>query len=270
MSHVNIEQFKEFMVQGRTLMVLTGAGVSAPSGIPTYRDDEGQWKRSDPIQHQEFLNQKEKRQRYWARSLVGWKNVAAAKPNDCHVQLARLESEGRLTGLVTQNVDGLHQAAGQTNVIDLHGRLDQVVCLKCDDLSDRAMLQQQLESLNPELSNYAARSLPDGDADIDDFNMASVLVPDCTKCGGMLKPHVVFFGDNVPTTRVTLAMNTLDRADALLVVGSSLQVYSGYRFCKAAANQGKPIICINKGLTRADPLISIKIEMDAAPALSEI
>lgn len=265
--------FKEFAQRIKhytQLFVLTGAGISAESGIPVYRDRSGKWQRSDPIQHQEFLSQPEKRKRYWARSMVGWRHVSQAKPTAGHLTLANLETTGRLSQLVTQNVDGLHQKAGSTKVIDLHGRLSEVICLDCAQTTSRAALQTRLESLNPDLTNYVAALLPDGDVDIDDYDLNKVIVPKCDSCGGILKPEVVFFGDNVPRARVEKATNALDRSDAMLVVGSSLQVFSGYRFCKQAAKSNTPIFCINLGHTRADDLFSAKLDMDAQQALIQL
>lgn len=268
MAEADFNIFKNFFDQHEKFFVLTGAGVSAASGIPTYRDHKGNWKRSDPIKHNEFIDQINMRKRYWARSMVGWKYVKKAEPSPAHRKLADLEAGNRIEMLVTQNVDGLHQRAGSKKTIDLHGRLDQVICMDCRALSKRADLQVQLEALNPPLAEFVATQLPDGDADIDDFDMTTVNIPDCQDCGGMLKPDVVFFGDNVPRARVKTAMDSLQNSDALLVVGSSLQVFSGYRFCKIAKQNGTPIGCINIGLTRADSLLSAKLIMDCSHALS--
>lgn len=269
-SPVNINQMREFIADKHRIFVLSGAGISANSGIPTYRDHRGRWQRSDPIKHLEFLHQPLKRQRYWARSMVGWQHVQLAKPNVGHIGLATLESFGQTELLVTQNVDGLHQRAGSRDVIDLHGRLDRVVCLDCEQPTSRADMQAELEAANPALVDFCAQVLPDGDADIDDYEMSGVEVPACMHCGGILKPDVVFFGDNVPRERVERAMQALERADAVLVVGSSLQVYSGYRFCRAAAERDVPIACINFGSTRADGLFSLKLEMDCGEAMQKL
>jgi len=265
-----LEQLKEQFLQAGQVMVLTGAGCSTRSGIPAYRDKRGHWMRSDPIQHQDFVQQHSARQRYWARSLVGWRYVCDAEVNQSHLALALLEAQGRSNVLVTQNVDGLHSLAGSEAVIDLHGRLDRVLCLDCKQVSRRADLQQTLVQANPELARRIAAVAPDGDAQVDDFDIDSVVVPVCERCGGMLKPDVVFFGDNVPRDRVLEATEKLNQAAALLVVGSSLMVYSGYRFCRMAVEMGKPIWIINDGMTRADDLASLKIEGDCAETLSAL
>ena len=264
------EEFAQQIKKYSALFVLTGAGISADSGIPVYRDQSGNWQRSDPIQHQEFLTQSKKRKRYWARSMVGWKYVNQANPNQGHFALAKLEAAGRLSLLVTQNVDGLHQRSGSQNVIDLHGKLGEVICLECNQTITRAELQIRLESLNPELADYVAAFLPDGDSNIDDYDLDRVKVPECENCGGTLKPDVVFFGDNVPKQRVAKAKNALHQSDAMLTVGSSLQVFSGYRFCKLAAELKKPIFCVNQGLTRADDLFTNKLDMDTSTALTKL
>lgn len=223
-----------------------------------------------PIQHADFISKQRSRQRYWARSMVGWQLMDRAEPNPAHRALARLEERQLLAQLVTQNVDTLHQQAGSNGVIALHGRVDQVICLQCHGVFSRADLQSILTRDNPGLHEYAARALPDGDADIDDYDMTSVKVPVCDLCGGTLKPNVVFFGDSVPKRRVDQCVASLNASDALLVVGSSLQVYSGYRFCQLAAEQGKPIYCINLGETRADHLFVEKLEADVVDTLPGI
>lgn len=250
------------------LLVLTGAGLSTASGIPAYRDHTGQWRRSAPIQHRDFLASHAARQRYWSRSLVGWRTLAGAEPNRGHHALAALEALGRVELLVTQNVDGLHQRAGSRNAVDLHGRVDRVVCLSCGELSSRAALQTRLERDNPALVDFVAAAGPDGDADVDGLDLRGVMVPECGRCGGTLKPDVVFFGDSVPGARVEDAMAALARADALLVVGSSLMVYSGYRFCRRAVQLGKPQAALNRGTTRADDLFDCKVEGDCGEQLS--
>jgi NAD-dependent SIR2 family protein deacetylase len=235
-------------------LVLTGAGISAGTGIPTYRDERGRWLRSDPIKHQEFVADPRKRQRYWGRSMLGWPGVRDARPAIAHHALTRLEARGHLTLIVTQNVDRLHQRAGSHEVVDLHGRLDRVRCLDCGANTCREALQIRLEFLNPHLATLGADVRPDGDADLPDETVAGVRVPDCEVCGGTLMPDVVFFGGSVPAERVATARAALERAAALVVVGSSLQVYSGFRFCRWAAQAGKPIFLINPGQTRADSL----------------
>lgn len=205
---------------------------------------------------------------YWARSLVGWRRFARAQPNATHRALARLEQRGKLTLLLTQNVDRLHQAAGSENVVDLHGRLDQVRCLACEQRMPRTDFQTELLRLNPAWADLDAADAPDGDADLEEQDFSRFQVPPCPHCAGMLKPDVVFFGENVPRGRVDAGMQALHDADAMLVVGSSLMVYSGYRFANAAARAGKPIAAVNIGHTRADPLLSLKVEQSCAQALA--
>jgi NAD-dependent SIR2 family protein deacetylase len=252
------------------LLVLTGAGVSTASGIPDYRDAEGQWKRQPPLSHQEFLRSDSARRRYWARSLIGWPRIAAARPNAAHRALAHLERAGHLHTLLTQNVDGLHQRAGNRAVIELHGSLDRVLCLDCGEALPRAAVQRMLEVQNPAFLSLPARLAPDGDADVALADLEDFRVPECPRCGGLLKPDVVFFGAGVPPARVDAALQALTSADALLVVGSSLMVYSGYRFCLAAREMGKPIAAINLGRTRADELLQLKIVAPCAVALAEV
>jgi NAD-dependent SIR2 family protein deacetylase len=258
----------EFVAAHRRLFVLTGAGCSTDSGIPDYRDANGGWKRQQPVTYQAFLGEPITRQRYWARSLVGRRRFGRAQPNATHHALTRLEQQGKLTLLLTQNVDRLHQAAGSENVVDLHGRLDQVRCLACERRMPRTDFQAELVRLNPTWANLDAADAPDGDADLDGRDFSSFQVPSCPHCGGLLKPDVVFFGENVPRERVDAGMQALNDADAMLVIGSSLMVYSGYRFAHAAARAGKPIAAVNMGHTRADPLLSLKIEQSCAQALA--
>jgi NAD-dependent SIR2 family protein deacetylase len=244
------------------VLVLTGAGVSTESGIPDYRDESGQWKRSPPMQYREFIGSEARRRRYWARSLLGFKVLGRAQPNLAHRVLADFQQRGLVSTIVTQNVDGLHQAAGAENVIDLHGRIDRVVCLTCGQRSSRASLQRELEAKNPEWAARAGVIAPDGDADpggADDSEFRIVACP----CGGLFKPDVVFFGETVPVDRVAATM-------AALVVGSSLMVFSGYRFVRAAARLARPIAVVNRGQTRADALAAVKLDGDAGARLSEI
>jgi NAD-dependent SIR2 family protein deacetylase len=257
-----------FFQQHPRVLVLSGAGISAASGIPTYRDARGRWLHSEPIKHQEFISQPMRRKRYWARSMRGWPQVRDATPNAAHVALAALESAGHVSSLITQNVDRLHQRAGSRQVIDLHGRLDRVECLGCGEFQCRNILQQQLTAMNPATaSGPSAHPRPDGDADLPDDVVDKIHVPDCPDCGGVLMPDVVFFGGTVPRARVDACMQALDDADALLAVGSSLQVFSGFRFCRRAAETGKPIGIINPGITRADDLASVKWRTDCSAIL---
>ena len=262
------DELQSFVDQHRRLFVLTGAGCSTDSGIPDYRDADGGWKRSQPVTYQAFMGEELTRKRYWARSLVGWRRFGKALPNPTHRALARLEELGKLELLLTQNVDGLHQRAGNRQVVDLHGRLDTVRCMGCEARSPRHALQQTLLQLNPAWAALDAIDAPDGDADLDGHDFSSFVVPPCPHCGGVLKPDVVFFGENVPRVRVGTAMQALEAADAVLVVGSSLMVFSGYRFAHAAAKAGKPIAAVNLGRTRADPLLTLKVAQPCAEALA--
>lgn len=259
-----------FAARARRLFVLTGAGCSTDSGIPDYRDADGEWKHRRPVQYRDFLESGHVRRRYWARSMVGWRRVGGASPNDAHRELASMESGGRLHWLVTQNVDGLHQAAGSGRVTDLHGRIDRVVCLGCGARGSRASLQARLVAENPGWSDLDAVSAPDGDALLEGRDFDGFRVPDCGACGGMLKPDVVFFGEGVPRVRVTRAMSRLRESDALLVVGSSLMVWSGFRFARKAAEWGIPVAALNLGRTRADDLLSLKVEAPCAEALRAV
>lgn len=261
-------RLSDFVQAHPRLFVLTGAGCSTDSGIPDYRDTNGGWKRPQPVTYQAFMGETATRQRYWARSLVGWRRFGRAQPNATHRALARLEQQGRVTTLLTQNVDGLHQAAGHQSVIDLHGRLDEVRCMSCTMRLPRNTFQQSLVERNPAWALLDAGDAPDGDADLDGRDFSQFIVPPCPGCGGILKPDVVFFGENVPRHRVDAAVTSLNDADAMLVVGSSLMVFSGYRFAAAAAREGKPIAAVNLGKTRADPLLSLKIEQSCAEALA--
>jgi NAD-dependent SIR2 family protein deacetylase len=251
----------------RRLFVLTGAGCSTDSGIPDYRDLEGGWKRPPPMTYQAFTGEQLSRKRYWARSMIGWRRFRVARPNATHRALAELERSGRMQVLVTQNVDGLHQAAGHRHVIDLHGRLDRVCCLECGRLTERADMQRMLEQANPDWSHVQAGQAPDGDADLESDDFSRFHVPACRDCGGMLKPDVVFFGENVPRDRLGRAMQQFQQADALLVVGSSLMVYSGYRFAASASRQGMPIAAVNLGRNRADDLMQLKLDCRCDQAL---
>jgi len=208
------------------------------------------------------------RKRYWARSLVGWRRFGRARPNDAHRALAALERRGRVGLLVTQNVDRLHQAAGSAAVVDLHGRLDTVRCMGCERRLPREELQQQLLERNPDWVDLDARDAPDGDADLHGLNFSGFDVPACGECGGLLKPDVVFYGESVPRERVTAAMGGIAEADAMLIVGTSLMVFSGYRFAREAAAAGKPIATVNLGRTRADDLVSLKIRRPCTEALA--
>jgi NAD-dependent SIR2 family protein deacetylase len=259
----------EFVRDHAPLFVLTGAGCSTDSGIPDYRDRDGNWKRAEPIRYQRFVRDPAARRRYWARSFVGWPRVAAARPNATHRALAALEGHGLVAQLVTQNVDGLHQRAGARRVLDLHGRLDAVDCLDCGLRLSRQRMQALLAEHNPHTVPVAPeQSAPDGDVLLGDAVQAGFRVPGCPHCGGLLKPAVVFFGENVPRPRVARAMAQLEAARGLLVVGSSLTVFSGYRFCRRAAELGLPLALLNRGRTRADDLAQLKLDAGCGPTLS--
>jgi len=266
-----IDRLADLLVTHRRILVLTGAGCSTESGIPDYRDSNGEWKHARPVMYQQFVGNDATRRRYWARSLVGWGRISSATPNRAHAALARLENAGFVQSLITQNVDGLHTRAGSRSVIDLHGRLDTVQCLGCGRLTDRGAFQTRLLDHNPHLVHATAAAIaPDGDAAVADVDYASVHVPACETCGGILKPHVVFFGEGVPPVRLAEAFARLEAADALLVVGSSLMVFSGYRFVQAAVRDGKPVAAVNLGRTRADDQIAVKVTAPCGAALAAL
>lgn len=208
------------------------------------------------------------RQRYWARSFVGWQRFSQAAPNAAHRALARLESDGKIDTLITQNVDGLHRKAGSHRVIDLHGNLARVSCQQCDHKESRARYQQQLKDANPDWHACVFRFNPDGDADVAETSLDAFAVPACDRCGGIIKPDVVMFGENVPRDRVAAATAAVERSDALLIIGSSLMVYSGFRFARLAAKLHKPIVLVNQGRTRADDLAALKLDDDCVRILS--
>ncbi|NNF39746.1 MAG: NAD-dependent protein deacetylase [Woeseiaceae bacterium] len=261
-------QLAVFLGQSHALAVVSGAGVSTASGIPDYRDKSGDWKHAAPIQYQDFVKNDVARQRYWARSYVGWQRFSRARPNAAHYALAEMEAAGKVDTVVTQNVDRLHSAAGSRRVIDLHGDLGRVRCLDCQGIHTRIEFQQALEKANPNWHAEVFRYKPDGDAELADDGHHAFAVPGCMTCGGIVKPDVVMFGENVPRKRVLDAMAVIDRADALLVVGSSLMLFSGFRFAREAAAQDKPIAIVTDGRTRADDLATLKIEADCGPLLS--
>jgi NAD-dependent SIR2 family protein deacetylase len=265
-----IDQLAGYFESYRNLFVITGAGISTESGIPDYRDENGDWKRKSPITHQQFVREVPFRKRYWSRSMVGWKMMKQASPNRGHLALTELEKSGWLQVIVTQNVDGLHQQAGSQHVVDLHGSIARCICLQCGDLILRKDLQYTLESINPEFAELTATSAPDGDADLNGQTLEKFQVPDCQICGGILMPDVVFYGGSVPKTRVAYLLQQLARADALLVIGSTLTTYSSYRYCLAGAAQHKPIIAINSGLTRADHLLSLKVRTHCGEVLHSL
>ncbi|WP_231502020.1 NAD-dependent protein deacetylase [Herbaspirillum sp. RV1423] len=256
-----------FVAPHRNVLVLTGAGISTASGIPDYRDANGVRRGKAPMEGPAFRASETMRRRYWARSMIGWPKLAQTAPNAGHRALAALEAAGRIAALLTQNVDGLHQQAGSRAVIELHGNIHRVVCLACGTMQTRRAVQTLLERANPGLVGNDAAALPDGDAELATDALAGFQVPPCPACGGMLQPDVVFFGDGVPRDRSEAAERAVAAADAVLVVGSSLVVFSGYRFCRMAAEAGKPIAAINRGVTRADHLLVLKCETPAESLL---
>ncbi|MFA9418759.1 MAG: NAD-dependent protein deacetylase [Gammaproteobacteria bacterium] len=260
----------EFIENHPRIFVLTGAGVSTGSGIPDYRDSAGAWKHRKPVDYRDFVREHAIRQRYWARSAIGWPRISGAEPNAAHICLASLEKQLAELFIVTQNVDGLHQRAGSSRVIDLHGTLDHVVCLDCASYFPRIEIQEYLLRHNPQLEGLSSSLAPDGDAQRVTTDFSEIKIPHCDHCDGMLKPDVVFFGENVPGERITECFDALEQADAVLVVGSSLMVYSGYRFMLKAQARNIPIAAINLGKTRADDLLSLKIERDCGETLTEL
>jgi len=267
-SEPGIERLQRWIAGHRRVFALTGAGCSTASGIPDYRDDQGEWKRRPPVMIQAFRAEEAVYRRYWARAYAGWRRFAAAAPGAAHRAFAAWETAGTLWQLVTQNVDGLHQRAGSRAVIDLHGRLDVVICLGCGARTPRADLQTVMSEANPGWQSVAEPA-PDGDADIDAAAVDAFVAPHCERCGGLLKPDVVFFGENVPGERYEAARAALAAADALLVAGSSLMVYSGFRFVRQAHEAGLPIAIVNRGRTRGDDLAELKVEGDVGPVLTD-
>jgi len=259
------------LLRGRRVVVLTGAGCSTESGIPDYRGPGSSQRTRKPIQYQEFIRSETARARYWARSAAGWPRIADARPNRGHVALAELEAHGVVHGIITQNVDGLHHAAGSNRVVELHGSLALIRCLACGARTSRADFQKRLLALNAEWADRlrAGDALADGDAELETAALEDFRVPACD-CGGVLKPDVVFFGENVPPDIVRDAWAVFDAGEVLLVIGSSLTVYSGRRFIDRAQRDGKPIGIINVGPTRADEVASIKLEAPIGEALSLI
>lgn len=271
------EPLREFIERARRLVVLTGAGCSTESGIPDYRSPGGAWTRHKPILYSAFVRSAEVRRFYWARSYRGWPRFDAARPNRAHRALAALEGRGKVHQLITQNVDDLHQEAGSRAVVQLHGRNRLVVCLQCGAESPREQMQQRLADENRRwLASAEWRYLhaddadfaPDGDSDVAKEAVDGFRVPECVRCGGVLKPNVVFFGESVPKDKVDHAMRRTEEADALLVVGSSLTVWSGFRFARRAAERGIPIAIVNIGPTRADELAALKVEQSCGDVLS--
>lgn len=258
------------LLRDQKIAVLSGAGISTESGIPDYRGPETREKDHSPIQYDDFIGDARTRQHYWARSAIGWPSFDAAAPNDGHRALARLEDAGRVAGIITQNVDRLHQAAGSKHVVELHGALEEVVCLDCETLTSRRALQARIKALNPGWTERGADQTPDGDADLPRSATADVCVPDCRSCGGPLKPNVVFFGENTDADRVEAAWDVLEDADALLVTGSSLTVYSGFRFVRGAVEANQAVGIVNLGKTRGTPLASVHVDGRTGSVLPQL
>jgi len=253
------------------VVVLSGAGISTESGIPDYRGPSGaSLRRHAPMTYQAFTGDPVARRRYWARSHLGWQLMRSATPNAGHRAVAALETQGLLIGTITQNVDGLHQAAGSREVVDLHGRLDRVVCLSCGATVDRAHVRERLDAANAEWRATVTAVNPDGDVDLPDAELDGFVVVDCETCGGLLKPDVVYFGENVPVDRVTASYAWVDRARLLLVLGTSLHVFSGRRFVVRAGNAGIPVAIVNDGPTRGDDVAVLKLDEPLGATLTAV
>ncbi|RUO33192.1 NAD-dependent protein deacetylase [Aliidiomarina soli] len=251
------------------LTVLTGAGISTDSGIPDYRDSQGAWKKAPPMQHQEFMSSTTARQRYWARSLHGWPTLYRAKPNSAHTALATWQQQGLIGTIITQNVDGLHQRAGGSQVIDLHGDANAMLCMECGQRSPRLHMHERCLALNTHYAEMTPEVGADGDSHLEgDFS--DFLVPDCMACGGILKPDVVYFGDNVPRARVEQAQQALANSRGLLVIGSSLMVFSGFRFARQAHQAQQPLALLNIGKTRADDIADLRLQVHIEPTLRHL
>jgi NAD-dependent SIR2 family protein deacetylase len=253
------------------VLVLSGAGLSTESGIPDYRGPSGAARQHTPMTFQTFTGSDEARRRYWARSHLGWRQIAGAAPNAGHYAVASLQRAGRVAAVITQNVDGLHQAAGATGVVELHGGLDRVVCLTCGNGEPRAALAERLGAANPDFVARVARINPDGDAEIPDDALPDFVAPVCLVCRSeLVKPDVVFFGESVPKARVEHCFDLVTQSSALLVLGSSLTVMSGLRFVRRAAARGIPIVIVNQGATRGDELAAIKLEAPLGRTLAAL
>ncbi len=252
------------------VLVLSGAGISTESGIPDYRGEGGSLSRHTPMTYQDFTAGAQARRRYWARSHLGWKTFRRARPNTGHRAVAAFGRGGLLSGVITQNVDGLHQAAGSEDVVELHGGLDRVVCLSCETFVSRGEVARRLEEANPGFEPVAAAVNPDGDADLTDEQVGDFRVVPCAVCGGVLKPDVVFFGETVPAARVEHCRELIDGATSLLVLGSSLTVMSGLRFVRQAAGAGKPVFIVNREPTRGDDRAVTRISLPLGQALGTV
>ncbi|MGY1814308.1 NAD-dependent protein deacetylase [Blastococcus sp. SYSU D00820] len=259
------------LVADGDVLVLSGAGLSTDSGIPDYRGASGSLRRHTPMTWQTFCRDPRGRHRYWARSFVGWQQMRRARPNAGHRAVADLQDAGLLSGVITQNVDGLHQAAGARGVVELHGGLDRTICLACGDVADRGELDRRLRAANPGFGPRADEVNPDGDAELPDEVLDGFVMVDCAACGsGPLKPDVVFFGETVPRDRVATCFGMLENAGSLLVLGSSLTVMSGYRFVLRAAELGIPVAVVNLGPTRGDAKVDVKVDAPLGEVLPQL
>ncbi|XP_017891124.1 NAD-dependent protein deacylase Sirt4 isoform X3 [Ceratina calcarata] len=266
-------KLKAFIENFDRLCVVTGAGISTESGIPDYRSEGvGLYARSDrrPVLYKEFCNSEAVRRRYWARNYVGWPRFSSVRPNTAHKILRLIEDENKVRCIVTQNVDDLHAKAGSRRVIELHGTAFKVMCLDCDERICRYYLQEVLDRLNPDMNVTTSMIRPDGDVDLSQEQVEGFKVPTCENCGGVLKPDIIFFGDNVPRQTVETVKYNVDRSDSLLIIGSTLTTYSGYRIALQANSAGKPIGIINIGKTRADDLAVVKVEGRCGDVLAKV
>ncbi|MFD4899168.1 NAD-dependent protein deacetylase [Streptomyces sp. NPDC048511] len=266
---MDLEPVAEALSAGGVL-VLSGAGISTESGIPDYRGEGGSLSRHTPMTYQDFTGGAQARRRYWARSHLGWRTFGRARPNAGHRAVAAFGRHGRLSGVITQNVDSLHRTAGSEDVVELHGSLDRVVCLSCGAFSPRRELARRLEEANAGFSPVAAGINPDGDADLTDEQVGDFHVVPCTVCGGILKPDVVFFGESVPPQRVEHCRALVREASSLLVLGSSLTVMSGLRFVRQAAEAGKPVLIVNQDPTRGDRHAVTRVALPLGAALTAV
>ncbi|MCU1667985.1 MAG: Silent information regulator protein Sir2 [Blastococcus sp.] len=259
------------LVAGGDVVVLSGAGLSTDSGIPDYRGATGSLRRHTPMTYQAFVRDPRARHRYWARSFVGWRQIRSARPNAGHRAVADLQAAGLLRGVITQNVDGLHQAGGARDVVELHGGLDRTVCLGCGDVASRAALDERLRAVNPSFGPHADDVNPDGDVELPDDVLDGFVMVDCLACGGgPLKPDVVFFGETVPRDRVDRCFALVEDARSLLVLGSSLTVMSGYRFVLRAAKRGIPVANVTVGPTRGDAKADVRVDAPLGAVLPDL
>jgi NAD-dependent SIR2 family protein deacetylase len=267
-----LSELAEKLEQNRPALVLTGAGISTRSGIPAYRNPAGDWIHPRPVLAAQFKGSDSTRRRYWRRSMNGWPSFNKARPNAAHKALVQLQRGGLVANVVTQNVDGLHQLAGTTDTIELHGALRNIICLQCGERSHRSDMQTELLQLNPDFVNEDFTLGADGDATPTNTALkdSDFVYPECRVCNGILKPDVVFFGENVPALTAQAGREALHRAGCLLCIGTSLTVLSGFRYCREAKSQTKPVYLINQGNTRADEIVTLKIDSDCTDALTTL